>query len=144
MGANIDRLCGLVVSVHGYRSRCPGFDSRCYQILWEVLGLEGGPLSFVRIIEELLEWKSSGSGLENRINGRRNPLSWPRDTLYQQKLVLTSPTSGGRLVGIIRLRTKSLGIFLWVRTLYLTFMEDHKLRIFENRVLRWIFESTSD
>jgi hypothetical protein len=25
-----------------------------------------GPLSFVKIIEELLEWKSSGSGLENR------------------------------------------------------------------------------
>jgi hypothetical protein len=25
-----------------------------------------GPLSLVRIIEELLEWKSSGSGLENR------------------------------------------------------------------------------
>jgi hypothetical protein len=25
-----------------------------------------GPLSLVRIIEELLEWKGSGSGLENR------------------------------------------------------------------------------
>jgi hypothetical protein len=30
------------------------------------MGLEWGPLSLVRIIEELLEWKSSGSGLENR------------------------------------------------------------------------------
>jgi hypothetical protein len=30
------------------------------------VGLERGPLSLVRIIEELLEWKSSGSGLENR------------------------------------------------------------------------------
>jgi hypothetical protein len=30
------------------------------------VGLERGPLSPVRIIEELLEWKSSGSGLENR------------------------------------------------------------------------------
>jgi hypothetical protein len=29
------------------------------------VGLERGPLSLVRIIEELLEWKSSGSGLEN-------------------------------------------------------------------------------
>jgi hypothetical protein len=27
---------------------------------------ERGPLSLVRITEELLEWKSSGSGLENR------------------------------------------------------------------------------
>jgi hypothetical protein len=28
--------------------------------------LERGSLSLVRILEELLEWKSSGSGLENR------------------------------------------------------------------------------
>jgi hypothetical protein len=30
------------------------------------MGLEKGPLSLVRIIEELLERISSGSGLENR------------------------------------------------------------------------------
>jgi hypothetical protein len=59
-----DRLCGLVVRVPGYRFRGPGFDFRRYQIFLE--GLERGPLSLVRIIEELLEWKSSGSGLENR------------------------------------------------------------------------------
>jgi hypothetical protein len=29
------------------------------------MGLERGPLSLVRITEELLEWKISGSGLEN-------------------------------------------------------------------------------
>jgi hypothetical protein len=57
-----DCLCGLVVRVPGYRSRNPGFDSRRYQIFWEVVGLERGPLSLVRITEELLEWKSSGSG----------------------------------------------------------------------------------
>jgi hypothetical protein len=28
--------------------------------------LDARPFSLVRIIEELLEWKSSGSGLENR------------------------------------------------------------------------------
>jgi hypothetical protein len=61
-----DHLCGLVVRVPGYRSRGPEFDSRRYQIFWEVVGLERGPLSLVMIIEELLEWKSSGSGLENR------------------------------------------------------------------------------
>jgi hypothetical protein len=59
--ASTDRLCGLVVRVPGYRSRGHGFDSRRYQIFWEVVGLERGPLSLVRIIEELLEWKSSGS-----------------------------------------------------------------------------------
>jgi hypothetical protein len=30
------------------------------------VGLERGALSLVRTIEELLEWKSSGFGLENR------------------------------------------------------------------------------
>jgi hypothetical protein len=61
-----DRLCGLVVRVSGYRSRGPGFDSRSYQFFWEVGGLERGPLSLVTTTEELLEWRSSSSGLENR------------------------------------------------------------------------------
>jgi hypothetical protein len=34
-------------------------------------------------------------------------LRWPRDNLYPQKLALTSPTSGGRSVGKVRLRTKA-------------------------------------
>ena len=51
----IDRLCGLVVKVSGYRYRGLGFDSRRYQISWVVVGLERGPLSLVRSIEELLE-----------------------------------------------------------------------------------------
>jgi hypothetical protein len=53
----IDRLCGLVVRVPGYRFRGPGFDSWRYQIFSEVVGLERGPLSLVRIIEELLDGK---------------------------------------------------------------------------------------
>ena len=50
-----DRLCGLVVRVSGYRYRGLGFDSRRYQIFWVVVGVERGPLSLVRSIEELLE-----------------------------------------------------------------------------------------
>jgi len=46
----MDRLYGLVVRVSGYRYRGPGFDPRRYQ-------MERGPLSLVRSIEELLEWK---------------------------------------------------------------------------------------
>jgi hypothetical protein len=46
--------------------------------------------------EELLGRKSCGSGLENRDYGSRDPSCWPRDTLYPQKLALTSQTSGGR------------------------------------------------
>jgi hypothetical protein len=75
-----------------------------------VVGLERDPLSLVRIIEGLLEWKSSGWGQENRIKDRGDPLGWPRDTLYPQKLALTSPTSGGRSVGIVRLRIKGPGV----------------------------------
>jgi hypothetical protein len=106
-----------VVRVPGYRSRDPGFGSRRYQIFWEVGCLERGPLSFVRIIEELLGRNSSGSGLENREYGCVDPLVWPRDTLYPLKLAITSPTSGGRSVGIVRLRTKATEVdFYQLRT----------------------------
>jgi hypothetical protein len=36
-----------------------GFDSRRYQIYWQVVSLERGPLSLVSTIEELLERKIS-------------------------------------------------------------------------------------
>ena len=51
----IDRLCGLVVRVSGYRYRGLGFDSWRYQIFWVVVGLKRGPLSLVRSIEELIK-----------------------------------------------------------------------------------------
>jgi hypothetical protein len=59
-----------------------GFHSRRYQIFWEVVGLERGPLSLVSTIEELLEQESSGSGLEIREYSRRDPSLWPRGTLF--------------------------------------------------------------
>jgi hypothetical protein len=74
------------------------------------VGLERGPLSLVRIIEELLEWKSSGSGLENRINGRGIRCAGHVIPSIRKKFALTSPTRGGRSVGIVRLRTKSHGV----------------------------------
>jgi hypothetical protein len=49
------RLCGLVVTVPGCRPRGPEFDFRHYQIFCVAVGLERGPLSRVRINEELLE-----------------------------------------------------------------------------------------
>jgi hypothetical protein len=72
----VDRLCGLVLRVPGYRFQRCGFDSRRYQIFWEVAGLELAPLSLVSTIEELLGRKSSG---------RWDPSRWPRGTLYPQK-----------------------------------------------------------
>jgi hypothetical protein len=84
-----------------------GFDSRRYQIFWEVVSLERGALSLVSTIEDLLERKSSDSGLESREYYRRDPSRWPLGTLYPQKLALTSLTSGGRSVGIVRSRTQA-------------------------------------
>jgi hypothetical protein len=43
-----------VVRGLGYRCRGRGFDSQCYQIFWEVVGLKQGPLSLVSTTEELL------------------------------------------------------------------------------------------
>jgi hypothetical protein len=50
------------------------------------VGLERGPPSFMIAIEELRERNSSGSGLENRDYGRRDPSRWQRGTLYPQKI----------------------------------------------------------
>jgi hypothetical protein len=65
---SVDRLCGLVVRVPGYRSRGSGSIPGA-----TTLGLERSPLSPVSTTEELLERKSSGSGLEIRDYGRRDP-----------------------------------------------------------------------
>jgi hypothetical protein len=67
--------------VTGYRYRGPGLDSQHYQIFWEVVGLEWGPLSPVSTTEGLLGRKSNGSGLEIREYGRRDPSRWSRGTL---------------------------------------------------------------
>jgi hypothetical protein len=63
-----------------------GFDSRCYQIFWEVVGLERGPLSLVSTIEELLGRDSSGPGLEIREYGRGDLLRWRRNSLRSSKV----------------------------------------------------------
>jgi hypothetical protein len=104
------RLCGLLIRISGYRFRGPGFDSRLHQFFWEVVGLERGPLSLVNTIEELLGRKSSGSGLENREYGLRDPSRYQRDTPLSLKLALTSLTSGGRSVDIVHSRTRH-GVF---------------------------------
>jgi hypothetical protein len=70
------------------------------------VGLERRPISLLSTTEELLGRKSSGSGLKNREYERGDLLRSPRDTLYLQKLALTSLTSGGRSVGIVNSRTK--------------------------------------
>jgi hypothetical protein len=80
----------------------PGLDSRRYQVFWEVLCLERGPLNLVSTSEE--KRKTSGSSLENRDCGHRADCAAP---YYPQKLALTSPRNGGRWVGIVRSRTQA-------------------------------------
>jgi hypothetical protein len=71
------------------------------------MGLELGSLSLVSTIEELLGTKSSGSAIENQKYGRGDQLRLPRDTVYPQELALTSPSSDGRSVGILRSQTQA-------------------------------------
>jgi hypothetical protein len=51
---------------------------RRYHIFWELVSLKRGALSLMSTVEELLERKSSGFGLENRDYDRRDPSRWPR------------------------------------------------------------------
>jgi hypothetical protein len=76
------------------------------------VGLERGPFSLVSTTEELLERKSSGSDLENRDYGRSGSADYATPH-YPQMMALTSPTSGGRLAGIIRSRTQASESFVF-------------------------------
>jgi hypothetical protein len=66
---DMDRLRGLVVRVLGYRSRGPGSIPGANRLS----DSERGPLCLESTTEELLGRKRSGSGLEIREYGRRDP-----------------------------------------------------------------------
>jgi hypothetical protein len=90
------RLCDLVVRFLGYRSGDSGSIPGTTENK-KVVGLERGPLSLVRTTEELLDRKVA-----------------PRGTLCPQKLAITSPTSGGRSVAIVRSRTQTIKFVCFV------------------------------
>jgi hypothetical protein len=71
------------------------------------VGLELGSLGLVSTVEELLGRNSSGSDLESQEYGCGDPLRSPLDTLYPQKLALTSLTSGGCSVDVVCSRTEA-------------------------------------
>jgi hypothetical protein len=98
-----DRLCGLVVRVSGHSSRGPGFDPRPYHIFSEVGGLERGPPSLMRTIEEL----RSCSSLEPRDKRPWEFVALTTQHPLPAKLAKALPTSGGCSVSRVRLRIKA-------------------------------------
>jgi hypothetical protein len=72
------------------------------------VGLERGPLSLVSTTEELLDGKVAAPiyKTENTAVGIR--YADHLAPLYPQKLAITSPTSGGCSVGIVRSRTETM------------------------------------
>jgi hypothetical protein len=82
----VDRLCGLVVRVSGYRARGTSSIPGTTRFSFGAVGLERGPLSLVSTTEELLEIKNSGSSLENREYCRRDASLRLHDTPLSAKL----------------------------------------------------------
>jgi hypothetical protein len=80
------------------------------------VGLERGPFSIVSTIEELLGRNSSGSCLENREYGCGDLLSWPRNTLYLQKVGTNFANKRRSLGRIVRLWTKATEFTMFIRS----------------------------
>jgi hypothetical protein len=68
----------------------------------KVMGLERGPLSLVNTTEELLDRKVAVVGIRHADHVALST---------HKKLAITSPTSGGRSVGIVRSLTQTMAFF---------------------------------
>jgi hypothetical protein len=109
------------------------FDFNCYQLGGyisplknKVVVLERGPLSLVSATEELLGSNSSGSGLESREYGLGIRHADHVAPSTREELALTSLTSGGRSVGIVRLRTEAMELLLLLLLLLFYFVQNIK------------------
>jgi hypothetical protein len=88
--------------------RRPGFDSQHYQNKKKVVGLERDTLVLVSTAEELLDRKVAAAvyKTENTAVGIRHADHVPSS--IRKMLAITSPTSGGLSVGIVRSRTQAM------------------------------------
>jgi hypothetical protein len=84
------------------------------------VGLEWGSLSLVNTIEELLGKKLAASAKKTDITavGIRHA-DYVTRSIHTKKLALTSPTSGGRSVSIVRWRAKAMELLLLLLLFYL-------------------------
>jgi hypothetical protein len=80
--------------------------------------LERGPLSLESTTEELLGRNSSGFSLEIRQYEHGNSLRRPRDSVYPQKLALTSPTSSCRSIDIVLSWTNAMELVMFSHHLF--------------------------
>jgi hypothetical protein len=104
--AFIDRLCGQVVRVLGYRSRGPGSipgATRFYEKKWVWNGVHSA--SRVQLRSYLEEKLAAPVKKTIRHADHQAPL-------YPLKLALTSPTTGGCSVSIVCPRTKAMELLL--------------------------------
>jgi hypothetical protein len=101
----LDRLYGLVISVLGYRSGGPGSIPATTRKR-KVVGLERGPLSLVSTTEELLDRRIAAPVYETENTATGIHHADHVGPFIRKKLAITSPTSGGRSVGIVRSRLR--------------------------------------
>jgi hypothetical protein len=79
-----------------------GFDARRYQIFLRSSGSGTGSTQPREDNWGAITRKYRLRSRKSKLTTVGDSLSWPRDTLCLLKLALTSPTSGGRSVGIVR------------------------------------------
>jgi hypothetical protein len=96
------------------------------------MGLERGPLCLVSTTEELLDRKVAASvyKTENTAVGIRHA----DHVVFPQKLAITSPTIGGRSVGIVRLRTQTMEFLLHAYNVVALINVIHKKKLARARV----------
>jgi hypothetical protein len=106
IGWGEDRLCGLVVRVLGYRSEGPG--SIPGTTRKKLVGLERGPLSLVSTTQELLDRKVAAPVYKTMNTAVGICHADHVAPSIRKTLAITSPTSGGCSVGIVRSRTQTM------------------------------------